>query len=431
MCIEPNALRDVVSKIEAILMKTQYDCIVVGGGPAGSTVASLVAEAGFSTLLLEREKMPRFHVGESLMPETYWTFKRLGVLDKMKSSTFVRKLSVQFVSSSGAESDPFFFRRHDDRECSQTWQVERGKFDHMLFQHAAEKGADVHDETRVQEILLEGTRATGVRLEADTKTPQEIHARVVVDATGQQALLANRLGLRVENPKLKKAAIWNYYRGAERAAGDNGGATIILHTQSKQAWFWFIPLADDITSVGVVADRDYLLKNRGKPESVFQEELSQCPALVRRLENAEITSDYRVAREFSYTTKQHAGDGWVLVGDAWGFIDPVYSSGVYFALKSGELAGDAIVAGLRSGDTSATQLASWTEEFEEGVRWVRQLVHAFYTNDFSFGRFLKEHPEHVSNLTDLLIGRVFYEGAGRIFDDMQPQLQKVASNASS
>jgi flavin-dependent dehydrogenase len=412
-------------------MKNQYDCIVVGGGPAGSTVASLVAEAGFSTLLLEREKMPRFHVGESLMPETYWTFKRLGILDKMKSSDFVRKLSVQFVSSSGAESEPFFFRRHDSRECSQTWQVERSKFDHMLFKLAEEKGAEAHDATRVQEILMDGTRASGVRLETTTGTPKDVLARVVVDATGQQALLANRLGLRVDNPKLKKAAIWNYYRGAKRAPGDNGGATIILHTQSKQAWFWFIPLADDITSIGVVADRDYLLKNRGKPESVFQEELAHCPALVERLADAELTSDYRVAREFSYTTKQHAGDGWVLVGDAWGFIDPVYSSGVYFALKSGELAADAIVAGLRKGDTSATQLASWTKDFEDGVRWIRQLVHAFYTNEFSFGRFLKDHPEHVSNLTDLLIGRVFYDGAGRIFDDMAPRLQQVSSNAAS
>ncbi|MFV2069575.1 MAG: NAD(P)/FAD-dependent oxidoreductase [Pirellulales bacterium] len=214
-------------------MKDHYDCIVVGGGPAGSTVATFVAVSGFSTLLVEREKMPRFHVGESLMPETYWTFRRLGVLEKMKSSRFVRKLSVQFVSSNGAESQPFFFDKHDPRESSRTWQVERAEFDHMLFQHARERGADCRDETRVQEILFDGERAVGVRLQHASGTSRDVAAKVVVDATGQQAMLANRLGLRVENPKLRKAAIWGYYRAARRDPGDHGGATVILHTQTK------------------------------------------------------------------------------------------------------------------------------------------------------------------------------------------------------
>lgn len=408
-------------------MNDNYDCIVVGGGPAGATTAALVAEAGHSTLLLEREEFPRFHVGESLMPEAYWVFERLGIVDKLRSSNFVKKVSVQFVSHTGAESQPFYFEEHDPRECSQTWQVERSQFDQLLFETARERGAECHDGTRVLDVLMQDGRATGVRCQSAEGEPREVRAQVVVDATGQQAVLANRLGLKVENPDLKKAAIWGYYQDAHREPGDHGGATIILQTEGKQSWFWYIPLQQGITSVGVVGDRDHLLKRGGSPAEVFQEELAKCPALQKRLEPGELTSDLRTLKEFSYSTTQPAGDGWVLVGDAWGFIDPIYSSGVYFALRSGELAADAIIEGLAKGDTSAAQLGQWADDFGKGTTWIRKLVRAFYSDDFSFGRFLRDHPQHVGNLTDLLIGRIFYDGAGRIFDDMDPELAKTSS----
>ncbi len=172
----------------------------------------------------------------------------------------------------------------------------------------------------------------------------------------------------------------------------------------------------------MVGDNDYLLKGRGTPEQVFKEEMAICPGLVRRLADAELVSKYHVAREFSYTTTQQSGDGWVLIGDAFGFIDPIYSSGVYFALRSGELAADAVVEGLQRNDTTAEQLGSWVRDFKQGTNLIRKLVGAYYSNDFSFGRFMKDHPEHQGNLTDLLIGRIFYDGAGRIFDDMDPAL---------
>lgn len=406
-------------------MRNSYDCIVIGGGPAGSTTAALVAQAGYSTLLVEREKVPRFHVGESLMPEAYWVFQRLGLLERMKESKFIRKLSVQFVNHTGRESQPFFFREHDPRECSTTWQVERSEFDKLLWDNAKEKGADCADQTRVLDVLCEGEQIRGVRVQTGDEAAREITGRVIVDATGQQALLANRMGLRVDNPELKKAAIWGYYRNARRDPGDNAGATIILHTTTKKSWFWFIPLADNITSIGVVGNRDYLLKGRGKPAAVFEDELVQCPALTERLMDAELVSEFRTIKEFSYTTKQHAGQGWVLVGDAYGFIDPIYSSGVYLALKSGEMAADAIAEGLKNNDLSGEQLGKWSGEFEAGVRWIRKLVSAFYTNEFSFGQFLRDYPQYRGNLTDLLIGRVFHDEAGRIFDDMDPLLEEA------
>jgi geranylgeranyl reductase family protein len=406
-------------------MKDAYDVVVVGGGPAGATAAAIIAEAGFETLLVEREKVPRFHVGESLMPETYWTLKRLGILPKMQASSFTQKLSVQFVSHNGKESQPFFFPKHDPRECSRTWQIERADFDKMLWDNAAEKGADVEDQTRVMQVLFDDSRACGVSLQTADGGQVEIPTRVVVDATGQQCVLANQLGLKQVDPQLRKAAIWGYFRKAVRDPSEHGGATIILHTQEKKSWFWFIPLSNDVTSIGVVADNDYLLKGRGTAAEVFSEELANCPGLTRRMQDAELVSKHHVAKEFSYTTTQQAGDGWVLTGDAFGFIDPIYSSGVYFALRSGELAADTIVEGLRRGDTSAGQLGRWVGHFKEGTGLIRKLVAAYYSNDFSFGRFMRDHPEHQGNLTDLLIGRIFHDGAGRIFDDMDPALAEA------
>jgi flavin-dependent dehydrogenase len=411
-----------------MVQSEQFDCVVVGGGPAGSTVAALVAEAGYSTLLLEREWFPRPHVGESLMPETYWVFERLGVLEKFQASSYPRKVGVQFVSSSGRESQPFLFRTHDPRECSVTWHVDRGKFDQLLFDNAAEKGAECRCGTRVLDIVFEGDRATGVVVRAapsdTTAATKTIIAKVVVDATGQRGLISNKLGIRRVNPQLRKAAIWGHFRGGKRDTSGGGVKTIILHTDSKQAWFWYIPQADDLVSVGVVADHEYLLKGQKTAQEVFARERANCAAVDQRLVDADLIDELMVDKVFSYTTDRAAGDGWVLVGDAWGFIDPIYSSGVYFALKSGELAADSIAKALQADDTSARQLGAWSVEFKAGTEWIRKLVHAFYSNEFRVGKFVAEYPQHKGNLTDLLIGRVFQSGVGEIFGDLDPWIAR-------
>lgn len=413
-------------------MKSNYDCVVIGGGPAGCSAAAIVAEAGLDTLLIEREAMPRFHVGESLMPETYWPLERLGLNQRIQASGWQVKKSVQFVTHNGKESEPFFFRQHDDRDCSETYQVERSEFDKMLFDRASELGAECRDQTRLLDVCFDDDqRAQGVIVQDSEGNRHEINCRVVIDGTGQQSFVANKLGLKEVDPILKKTAIWTYYKDAVRGEGDNEGATIILQTDEKQSWFWFIPLSRGITSIGCVGDSEYLLRGRGKPQDVFQEELEKCPGLKPRLAGATQLGDIRVAKEFSYMSRQTAGEGWVLVGDAFGFIDPVYSSGVYFALEMGVRAGDAVVEGFKKNDLGPEQLGSWCDSFREGANCIRKLVHAFYTKEFSIGRFMKEHPEHRGGVTDLLIGRIFNEGAGRVFDDMDASIEKAKQAAMS
>lgn len=410
-------------------LKSNYDCLVMGGGPAGTTAAALVAEAGYSTLLVERDAFPREHVGESLMPETYWTFERLGVLNQLKKSACAKKVGVQFVNNTGKESAPFFFRSHDDRECSQTWHVERAEFDKMLFDNAADKGATCLDNTRVVDVVFQGEQIESINLQTSGKIPQKVTAKVVIDATGQQALLATKLGLRRINPDLRKAAIWQHFQGAYRDEEGGGVKTVIMHTEEKQSWFWYIPQANDIVSVGVVGDNDYLLKGRGTPAEIFAAEMEKCSTLKCWLHDAESMDDLQVAKEFSYSTERSAGSGWVLVGDAWGFIDPVYSSGVYFALKSAELAADSVIDALKNDDLSAEKIGDWIPGFSKQANLIRKLVFAFYSGEFRVGKFVQEYPEHSSELVDLLIGRVFDDRPGRIFDDLEPWLEKRISAA--
>ncbi|MEO8270673.1 MAG: tryptophan 7-halogenase, partial [Aureliella sp.] len=280
----------------------------------------------------------------------------------------------------------------------------------------------------VLDVLLDsqGT-GRGVKLRTVDGQTREVSAKVVMDGSGQSSLIANKLGLREDIPNLKKAAIWGYYKNAMRDDGDNAGATIVMHTDQKDSWFWFIPLSNEVTSIGCVGDSDYLLKTGLDSEARYQLELDRCPGLKSRLEKAERVGKINVAKEYSYWTKQHSGQGWVLVGDAFGFLDPIYSSGVYFALVMGERAADAVIEGFEQNDLSAKQLGKWCEDFKRGSQWIHKLVDAFYTKDFSFGGFMRDNPQFRGNLTDLLIGRIFNDGVGDIFEKMDPAMANTDS----
>ncbi|MCH2366743.1 MAG: tryptophan 7-halogenase [Planctomycetes bacterium] len=400
----------------------ERDVVIIGGGPAGGTAAALLAEKGLDVLLLEKESFPRFHIGESLMTETWWVLDRLGMVEWLKTTAFPRKRSVQFISEDGSPSKPFYFFQTNKHESAATWQVERSVFDEKLLTVASEKGAEIQMGVSVDRVLFDDEgQATGVRADLAGEDV-EIPAKVTVDASGMGALLGRQLKLIRSDPRLRKGSIFAHYTGGYRDEGADEGATLIIYTEGNRGGFWYIPLSDDRVSVGVVGDPDELLKGRGGPAEILQEEIQKSPEMRRRLcelRQASLCSEVMVTSDFSYRATRCAGPGWVLIGDAFGFVDPVYSTGVFLALKSGEMAADAIAGAIETDDLDASRLGSFAPDLVSGIEAMRKLVYAFYTPGFSFADFVRSHPQHRERLVDLLTGNIFKEGVTDIFDDMK------------
>jgi flavin-dependent dehydrogenase len=386
--------------------ENSYDAIVVGGGPSGSTSAALLAMKGRRVVLLEKEKFPRYHIGESLLPYGYFTLERLGLIDRMKSSHFTKKHSVQFVSMKGRLSVPFYFFEHMKHEASMTWQVLRSEFDQMLLDNARDKGVNVHEETTVRELIQPNGAVTGVKAVSKSGDVQEFYAPITIDATGRDAFAVSRKGWKVRDAVLNKIAVWTYYKGAMRDAGVDEGATTIAYVPEK-GWFWYIPLANDIVSVGVVAEKDYLYSDSKDLAEIFHREVKKNPWVEQHLAAGEQFGPYRVTGEYSYRSRHCATDGLVLVGDAFAFLDPVFSSGVFIALRTGELAADAVDAALTAGDVSAGRFADYGAQVCHGIEAMRKLVYSFYNQDFSFRQFVTEYPHLKGDMTDCLIGNLY------------------------
>jgi flavin-dependent dehydrogenase len=298
----------------------------------------------------------------------------------------------------------------------------------VLLNNAREHGVNVHEGARVLEVLFDGDRAVGVRVKLENGSEHEVRAPVVVDASGQSSILIDRLNLREWDPVLKKAAVWTYWKGAQRDTGRDEGATLVIQTEGKNGWFWYIPLHDDIISVGVVAGYDYLFQNRPSKEleAIYFEEVAKAPGLQPRIKNATRCDIFRAQKEYSYRSRKAAGNGWVLCGDAFGFLDPLYSSGVLLALTSASMAADAICEGLDKGDTSAAQLGKWEDKFGRGMDRMRRLVCEFY-DGFSFGRFVRKHPDLKDRVTDVLIGDVFKDDVDVLWPLMDELRAEVAA----
>jgi flavin-dependent dehydrogenase len=401
-----------------ISFKKNYDAIVVGGGPAGSSTAALLAEKGHDVLVVEKEKFPRYHVGESLMPFCYFPLERLGLIDTLMESANPRKYCVQFVRQDGFLSQPFYFFQHFDHPSSTTWQVWRSEFDKMILDKARSNGATVMEETKAKKLIKSGDRVEGITVESDELGSLDILAPIVVDASGRDCFAAHKQNWMVRDPELKKIALWTYYKGAKRDPGLDEGATTVAYLPNK-GWFWYIPLSGDMVSVGIVAERDYLFNGTTKDhEEIFQREVLNNEWIKEHLAEAEQTGEYRITGEYSYRNRYCASDGLVLAGDALGFLDPVFSSGVFLALKSGVMLADEIDLALKAGDLSAKSFDRYGKRMQSSIETMRKIVYAFYDKDFSFGDIAKRGDHLRAALTDCLIGNVDDNEFRELFDAM-------------
>ncbi|MDH3583398.1 MAG: tryptophan 7-halogenase [Phycisphaerae bacterium] len=382
-----------------------YDALVIGAGPAGCSAATILAEKGRRVMILEKEPFPRYKVGESLIPYCWFPLNRLGMIEKLNKSHFTKKYSVQFVSLDGRVSAPFYFLKHTDHPCSTTWQVVRSEFDQMLLDNALERGAGVMMGTAARELIWEDGRVVGLQAENQDNEKLELRAPVTIDASGRDMFAVGRNDWRINDPELKKIAIWTYYRGARRDPGLDEGATTVAYVPEK-GWFWYIPLPDDLVSVGIVAERDYLYRGPRDPDQILDREIAIQPWIRDHLATGEKADRCRVTGDYSYRSRHSAADGLVLTGDAFAFLDPVFSSGVFLALQGGVMAGYAVEDALSAGDFAATRFAGYSEKLCEGLEAMRKLVYAFYDEAFRFGDLLRKHPDLHADLTDCLIGHL-------------------------
>lgn len=311
-----------------------YDVAIIGGGPAGSTAAILLSKAGRRVIVFEREKFPRFHIGESLLPFSMQTFTRLGLQEKLRAN-FVEKFGGEIAEAGGEKAAKFYFKDGFASRTDRSYQVTRSKFDKLLLDHAAESGAEVCEETLVDDVTFNQDGVTLLIQPSET-----INAKYLIDASGRNSVIGNKFKLKKNYQHLQKLSLFAHYEGLKRETGIDG--TLTRMVRSLDSWFWVIPLENDRTSIGVVLEAADFKKAGLSAERFFERAIAEQPLVRNRIGQGRRVSQVYTAADFSYRSEKLTGERWLLAGDAAGFIDPVFSSGVFLAVLAGEQAADVL-----------------------------------------------------------------------------------------
>ncbi len=399
------------------------EVIVAGGGPGGAIVAARLAQKGRRVTLLERERFPRFHLGESLLPQSMGTLAAIGVLEEV-DARFIRKHGACFHESSTGRSVRFDFSDAFHAEYGNAYQVPRDAFDELLLRHAERLGADVREGWSVARVRFEDGRAVGVDARDPRGASHRIDARVVVDATGRDALLAHARSTAEPIEALDTTALFSHWEGAHRDEGVQEGdihivvldanATGVANPGAPPAgWFWFIPFKDGRTSVGAVVRGAWIRAHKGEGvEALYRRAVAESPVATRFLARATPLFPARAAADFSFRVRELSGDGWLAVGDSGGFIDPLFSTGAHIAMHGGLHAADAIDAALDAGDVSRGRFLAWERYIRQGADIFLALVESFYKGMLPPLLFAdKPHPYLRRVITSMLSGNVFDEEA--------------------
>jgi flavin-dependent dehydrogenase len=355
-------------------MSQTYDALVIGGGPAGATAAGLLAKSGYDVLLLEKERFPRYHVGESFVPGLNPVIDELGVRDRIEAAGFTRKYGVSLLW--GAQRDLWSVAFGEGGPYDYTWQVKRSHFDHILLEHARDLGALVVEEAEVRHILTADGRVTGVTYQLDRGgEPMVVYARHVVDASGQAKLTGRTFDWVDVHEDLKNLAVWSYYQGGAHFTGEKAGN--ILVENHLDGWLWVIPLSDGTRSVGFVGPSERFATDRS-PLDVLERHIATSRMVAEMLDGAVRVSTWRTAKDWSYTCERFTHPGCVMAGDAAAFIDPLFSTGVALAMKSASSAAATVSATLCEPDREGEFQQSYEAGYRAFLDSVRSFVRFFY-----------------------------------------------------
>ena len=356
-----------------------HDVIIIGCGPGGSSAATFLAKGGKRVLVLEKEVFPRFHIGESLLPYNQKVFREMGVLPAIQAAGFPRKVGAQFFLGNGTMHTRFVFRQGKFTREPEVVQVERAKFDHILLRHARTSGADVREGWSVTKTTSD---ADGVTVDARDPegTVHQFRAAFLIDASGRANLTGNQEGLRVVHTRLKKLAVFGHFTNVLKDEGDAGGDTVITRLENK--WFWIIPVSAEKTSVGLVIDKDEFNQSDGTPQEIFQRWVDYSPVMQKRMENAQLASPMQTTSDFSYFNRRLIGQRVLRIGDAAGFMDPIFSAGVYLAMWSGKLAAEVVQKSLAKGDDGSRRFLKFESRVKAGMHFYWQMVEHYYTQPF-------------------------------------------------